>query len=186
MAQNWVKGDPLNSAYVAEWQKLHPADVAAWVKDNPGTPEPKPEDLAAAFFADFAKSHPGAFLKKTADNKGLELTTSGDEIRGPFFDMWLIDHPDADLEKVPADMVMASGSGLDPHITLENALWQLDHLPIAAAWAKVSGDQEAKVREEIQELLKQKSWAPLGGLIGVPLVNVLEVNLALEERFQKR
>jgi len=84
---------------------------------------------------------------------------------------------------VPADMVMASGSGLDPHITFKNALWQLDHLPIAAAWAKSSGIEEGKVREEIRKLLQDKSSAPLGGLIGGPLVNVLEINLALEDDF---
>ena len=83
-------------------------------------------------------------------------------------------------------MVMASGSGLDPHITLDNATWQLDHLPIAAAWAKSSGIDEAKVREEIRKLLQEKSSAPLGGLIGVPLVNVLEINLALEDHFGVR
>lgn len=186
VAQNWVKADPLNAAYVSEWQKSHPEVVAAWIKDNPATPEPKPEDLAKPFFEDFSKAHPGAFLKKTEDGKGLELTTKGDEIRAAFFDLWLIDHPNANLEKVPADMVMASGSGLDPHITLENAVWQLDHLPIAAAWAKSSGRDEGKIREEIREILQKNSSAPLGGLIGVRLVNVLEINLALEDKFGVR
>lgn len=137
-------------------------------------------------FRRLLEAHPGAFLKKTEDGKGLELTTKGDEIRAAFFDLWLIDHPNANLEKVPADMVMASGSGLDPHITLENAVWQLDHLPIAAAWAKSSGRDEGKIREEIREILQKNSSAPLGGLIGVRLVNVLEINLALEDEFGVR
>ena len=95
------------------------------------------------------------------------------------------------MQKVPADAVMASGSGLDPHITLDNALWQLENQPIAKAWAKVAfGEKatdtdEAKIHDEIQKLLKEKSFAPLGGLVGVPLVNVLEINLALQDRYQK-
>ncbi len=187
VAQNWVKADDLNKAYVADWQKSNAEAVRAWIKDNPDTPEPKPEDLAQLFFGDFSKTHPGKFLRKTADGKALELTDSGDEIRRAFFDMWLTEHPEAaeELEKVPADMVMASGSGLDPHITLANANWQLDHFPIAAAWAKASGKEEAKVREEIRQILREKSSAPLGGLIGEKLVNVLEVNLDLEVHFQK-
>ncbi len=42
---------------------------------------------------------------------------------------------------------------------------------------------EAQVRREIEELLRQKTEAPLGGLVGVELVNVLEINLALREHF---
>ncbi len=44
---------------------------------------------------------------------------------------------------------------------------------------------EARIREEIKQLLQDKSFAPLGGLVGVPLVNVLEVNLALQEKYEK-
>ena len=94
------------------------------------------------------------------------------------------EHPDADLEHVPADMVTASGSGLDPHITLDNALWQLDR--VAAAWAKKTGGTEKKVHQDIEQLLRAKSFAPLGGLVGVPLVNVLEVNVELGERYASR
>ena len=89
-----------------------------------------------------------------------------------------------DLERVPADMVMASGSGLDPDITLSNALWQLDR--VAAAWAKKTGTtNERGLHDQIEQLLRDKSHAPLGGLVGVPLVNVLEVNLALRDRYQR-
>ncbi|MBI3412156.1 MAG: potassium-transporting ATPase subunit C [Planctomycetes bacterium] len=96
------------------------------------------------------------------------------------FDKWRQEHPDADLETVPADMVMASGSGLDPHITLKNALYQLDR--VSAKWAERTGRDAAAVRNEIESLLHQKAEAPLDGLAGVDLINVLEVNLALRER----
>src|SRR5580658_7297658 len=42
VAQNWVKADPANAAYVALWQEKHGTEVAQWIKDNPDTPEPKP------------------------------------------------------------------------------------------------------------------------------------------------
>ncbi len=61
-------------------------------------------------------------------------STPAQDIQSFFFDMWLQEHADARLEQVPADMVMASGSGLDPDITLKNALYQLDR--VADAWAK--------------------------------------------------
>jgi K+-transporting ATPase ATPase C chain len=112
-------------------------------------------------------------------------------VQAVFFDAWLQDHPHADLLPVPADMVMASGSGLDPHITLTNALYQARHR-VAAALAnkliKAKGIQaddarrkkiEDQVYGSLAGMLEKKSSAPLGGLVGVPLVNVLEVNLAL-------
>ena len=190
VAQNWVKADKLNAAYVAEWQKSHADEVAEWIKANPDTPEPKPEDLAVPFFTSFSQAHPGTLpsaVEHPAANgkteKTIEPVKQGTDIQAGFFDMWLQTHPDLDLEPVPADMVMASGSGLDPDITLSNALWQLDR--VAAAWAKKTGTTEANLREEITQLVQQHSHAPLGGLVGVPLVNVLEVNLALQARFQK-
>ena len=44
--------------YVKEWQKAHKAEVDAWIKDNPSTPEPKPEDLAVPFFVSSRSSTP--------------------------------------------------------------------------------------------------------------------------------
>jgi K+-transporting ATPase ATPase C chain len=76
---------------------------------------------------------------------------------------------------------MASGSGLDPHITLKNALYQLDR--VAGAWTGKTKGDPTRVRREIGDLLLGKAEAPLGGLAGVKLVNVLEVNVLLRERF---
>jgi len=191
IAQNWIKADKLNTEYVAEWQKTHSEEVAEWIKAHPDTPEPKPEDLAEPFFTSYSKSHPGTFPSavehKAPDGKmekKIEPVKEGTDIQAGFFDMWLQEHPGVGLERVPADMVMASGSGLDPDITLSNALWQLDR--VAAAWAKITGTtSEKELHNQIEQLLRDKSHAPLGGLFGVPLVNVLEINLALQDRYRK-
>ena len=87
----------------------------------------------------------------------------------------------ADIEPVPADFVTASGAGVDPHITLRNACWQLDRVATARA-AQVCGDAVA-ARRTIETLPAGKAAAPLGGLAGEPLVNVPEVNLALDATF---
>jgi potassium-transporting ATPase KdpC subunit len=191
VARNWVTADPLNTQYVADWQRTHPQEVAQWIQANPGTPEPKPEDLAGPFFTSFSHDNPGRFPSAVEHEvaggkteKRIEPVKAGTDIKAWFFDLWRDSHPDADLEPVPGDMVTASGSGLDPHITLANALWQLDHR-VAAAWAKKTGTDQSTLHAEIEKLLRDKSSAPLGGLVGVPLVNVLEVNLALRDRYEK-
>lgn len=188
VAQNWVKADKLNAEYVTRWQNEHPAEVSKWKQENADTPEPKPEDLAVPFFESYSRTFPGTFpisaerqLAGGKTEKRIAPAKEGSDIRGIFFDMWRQEHPQADLEDVPGDMVMASGSGLDPHITLKNALYQLDR--VAGKWAEKGKRDPAQTHKEIKDLLQQKTEAPLGGLAGVGLVNVLEVNLALRERY---
>lgn len=189
-AQNWVKGDKLNADYVIGWQQKHAGEVAAWKRGNPAMLEPKPEDLAVPFFKSYSKTLPGtwpaAVERKPPDGqpeKRVEPTREGSDIQAVFFDMWRQAHPEVALQDVPADMVMASGSGLDPHITLENARYQAER--VAEAWAKKTGTDPAKVRSEIDTILLENQEAPLGGLAGVPLVNVLQVNLALSARLEQ-
>lgn len=157
------------------------------------TDDPKPEDLVSNFFTSFAKTHQGKW-PAVAEMKGVDGTVtkliepSGPDsaIHGPFFDMWLQDPANgsrvADMEPVPADMVTASGAGLDPHITLRNALsvYQLERV---AAKRTPPGGDAAKMRSDIEALVRKLSFTPLVGLVGEPLVNVLELNRELDLTF---
>jgi K+-transporting ATPase ATPase C chain len=95
--------------------------------------------------------------------------------------MWRDDHTDADLQDIPGDLVTASGSGLDPHITLQNAEFQLDR--VASKWAANKKRDAAEVRKEVEQILRANSSAPFGGLAGEKFVNVLEVNLELRKKY---
>jgi K+-transporting ATPase ATPase C chain len=187
VATAWVNADPTHGAYVDAWAKSHADLVSNWVKANPGTPQPKAPDLAVVFFENFSKDHPGRFPSAVTETKNGKSVTSiqpvkeGSDIQSNFFDMWRQEHADADLQNVPGDMVTTSGSGLDPHITLENAEYQLDR--VASKWAADTKQDPAKVRQQIEEVIQEKAFAPLGGLAGEKMINVLEVNLELRKRF---
>lgn len=188
LATAWVTADPTHGAYVDAWAKAHPTVVADWIKANPSTPQPKAADLAVVFFETFSKENPGQFpsavTKTGPDGKPqtvVEPVKEGSDIESIFFDMWRREHPDTDLQNIPGDLVTTSGSGLDPDITLENAEYQLDR--VAAKWAADTKRDLSGVRAEIDQILQEKAHAPFGGLAGEKLVNVLEVNLELRERY---
>ena len=77
----------------------------------------------------------------------------------------------SETEPVPADAVTASGSGLDPHITIQNTELQ------SARVAKVRGLKT----EQIRELIKQNTDPADLGVLGDAGVNVLKLNLALDQ-----
>lgn len=71
----------------------------------------------------------------------------------------------------PADAVTASGSGLDPHISPENAMAQAPRV------ASANGLGE----DAVKDLVREHTQGRILGFIGEPRVNVLELNLAVEE-----
>ena len=71
---------------------------------------------------------------------------------------------------VPADAVTGSGSGLDPHISSENARLQADRVAKARGLAL----------EQVRDLIQQYTDSASLGLLGDPGVNVLRLNLALD------
>ncbi len=73
---------------------------------------------------------------------------------------------------IPADAVTASGSGLDPHISLKNALLQVRRVAAARGTS-----EEAVIR-----LVQEATSGPDLGILGEPRVNVLLLNIAMDSR----
>ncbi len=181
LAKEWAGSSDQIKAYIKQWAEDHREVLSAWREANPdASGEPKPEDLAPFFFPSYASARPGTWPSvvevdlKGKKEKQVRPDTKGDDVRAYFFDLWLREHQAeaAEIEPVPADMVMASGSGLDPHITLRNAEYQA---PRVAAARKTTPDTVLKLAQGM-------AFRPLGGLAGdEPIVNVLELNLALDK-----
>ncbi|WP_345246564.1 potassium-transporting ATPase subunit KdpC [Pigmentiphaga soli] len=74
------------------------------------------------------------------------------------------------MAPIPADLIAASGSGLDPHISPAAALYQ------AARVARARG----LALDQVRRLVEAHTETPPSALIGDPAVNVLELNLALD------
>ena len=71
---------------------------------------------------------------------------------------------------VPTELVTASGSGLDPHISVAAAAYQLNRI------AKARGIEKSKLQQLLAEVTSKRTF----GVLGEPVVNVLEFNLALD------
>lgn len=82
-----------------------------------------------------------------------------------------LQNPEMENTKVPVELVTASGSGLDPDISEEGALYQAMRI--------------AKMRnlsvEQINTLIKNQTQSPFLGLFGPSKVNVLKLNIALDQ-----
>jgi K+-transporting ATPase ATPase C chain len=133
--------------------------------------------LISQGFADAKYFHP----RPSAAGNGYDAISSGGSNLGPTAKKLLDDvgrrvsayraeNNLAPSEPVPADAVTTSASGLDPHISLENALIQTPRVARARGLSEV----------EIKKLVKVHAEGRFLGLIGEPRVNVLRLNLDLD------
>jgi K+-transporting ATPase ATPase C chain len=108
-------------------------------------------------------------------NRGPTDRTLADSLIGPRVDS-LVAAGVARRGEVPADMVTASASGLDPHISPANARLQ------AARVAAARGVDAAAVRALVERHVEGRQF----GILGEPRVNVLLLNIALDSAFGRR
>ena len=85
-------------------------------------------------------------------------------------DTFLVHNPAVKRADVPAELVTASGSGLDPHLSPEGALVQVE---------RVARARKIPV-EKVVALVESQTEKPLLGLFGPAKINVLALNLALD------
>jgi len=133
--------------------------------------------LISQGFTDPKYFHP----RPSAAGGGYDATSSGGSNLGPTAKKLLdevgrrvsayrAENNLAPNEPVPADAVTTSASGLDPHISLKNALFQVPRVARARGMSEV----------EVKKLVKVHAEGRFLALIGEPRVNVLRLNLALD------
>lgn len=85
-------------------------------------------------------------------------------------DTFLVHNPGILKSEIPSDLVTASGSGLDPHISVQAAKIQIKRI------AKIRGI----AAPNLEQLIVSNTERPLAGLFGTERVNVLKLNIALD------
>ena len=112
---------------------------------------------------------------------GYDATSSSGSNKGPTnpeylaevearIDTFLVHHPYLSRKEVPAEMVTASASGLDPNITPQCAYVQVKRV------AQARGLTENQVKEIVDKSVEK----PFLGLFGTEKINVLKLNIALD------
>lgn len=137
------------------------------------------EDVGQSFTADnYFWSRPSAAGYNAAGSAGSNKGPSNPEYLSQVkarIDTFLLHNPGIEIARIPADLVTASGSGLDPNITPEAALIQAPRI------ARTRGISESQVTTLIDHLTDR----PLFGFLGKPRINVLKLNCALDNETRK-
>ncbi|WP_159634576.1 K(+)-transporting ATPase subunit C [Sphingobacterium composti Ten et al. 2007 non Yoo et al. 2007] len=119
-------------------------------------------------------SRPSAVDYNAAGSGGSNKGPSNEEYLAEVkarIDTFLLHNPGVDKSDIPVDLVTASGSGLDPNISVQAAKVQVQRI------AKIRGIEKLK----LNQLIDQQTEKPLWGIFGPEKINVLKLNIALDE-----
>lgn len=122
-------------------------------------------------------SRPSATDYSAMPSGGSNLSPSSEKLKQQVTDrttQWNTVHAATPSETIPSEMLLASASGLDPHITPRAAMLQLDRI------AKIRKFNDAQKQQLIQ-LVNFMNESPQFGLLGEERVNVLLLNLKLDK-----
>ncbi len=103
-------------------------------------------------------------------NKGPNNTDYLAEVQTRI-DTFLLKNPTVKRSEVPSELVTASGSGLDPDISVQGAKVQVKRIATARQLSET----------KILELIKNQTETPLLGMLGTEKINVLQLNIALNQ-----
>ena len=87
---------------------------------------------------------------------------------------WIKSNPTSDPEKIPSEMLLASASGLDPHISPKAALLQVDRIVKARKFS----DQQ---KQKLLKIVTEQTESPQFSFLGETRINVLTLNIALDK-----
>lgn len=141
-------GSPVGSSLVGQ-----PFDDPKYFWGRPSATQPFPYNAAASSGSNLAQSNPALLQQVQARIALLRAADPHNE------------------KPIPIDLVTASGSGLDPHISPAAAEYQVQRVATACRL------HEARIRELIAAYTEGRHL----GILGEPRVNVLRLNLALDE-----
>jgi K+-transporting ATPase ATPase C chain len=125
-----------------------------WFWGRPSATAPFPYNAAASAGSNLGPTNPALLAAAKARIQALRDADPGN------------------TAPIPVDLVTASGSGLDPDISAAAALYQVPRV------ARARGLAEGRVRSLVEQHVRPRQL----GILGEPRVNVLELNLALEDR----
>ena len=131
-----------------------PFSAPGYFWSRPSATGPMPYNGAASSGSNLGPSNPTLAAGVTARIEALRAADPGNS------------------RPVPVDLVTASGSGLDPHISIAGAEYQIERV------ARARGLDPAAVAGLVRDHTEERTF----GVLGEPRINVLELNLALDRR----